>query len=164
MSRPVRVSNRFRHRLWTRCCGIRDRHAEKTRTLLFGLVGLSGMAIDLSMLYLLLSITGFSIARAASILVAMTWNFALNRAITFRSESQDSIFQQYWRFVVSCSLGATVNWSVSLILSQYVAVFEQHALLSATAGILSGFLLNFQLCRRWVFRKADHRTVAESIS
>lgn len=142
------------------CRQIRHRHTEVTRTVLFGLVGLSGMAIDLAALYLLLSIAGFSTARAAAILLAMTWNFALNRAVTFRTESRDSIFRQYWRFVVSCSIGAAVNWTVSLLLASNVAICQEHVLLSAMGGVLAGFLLNFQLCRRWVFRTTNHQSVA----
>ena len=160
-STPDRASQR----LWNFCRQIRHRHAEATRTVLFGLVGLSGMAIDLVTLSLLLPIAGFSTARAAAILLAMTWNFSLNRAVTFQTESRDSIFRQYWRFVVSCSIGAAINWTVSLRLASNVPLCQEHVLLSAVGGVLAGFLLNFQLCRRWVFRKTDHQTVpAETAS
>lgn len=131
---------------------VRANYAELTRATLFGLVGLSGMLIDLGTLYLLLPQVGFASARAIAIMLAMTWNFTLNRAITFQANSDESLFRQYLRYVVSCSVGAAVNWSVSLVLASKVAICQEHVLLSAVGGVLAGFLLNFQLCRRWVFR------------
>jgi len=153
MSRSTQ--NDFVGKLLQRCHQVRKDYAELTRALLFGLVGLSGMLIDLGTLYLLIPATGFAAARAIAIVIAMTWNFVLNRAVTFRSETHDSLLQQYWRFVFSCSLGAAVNWSVSLLLAANVAICREHVLLSAVGGVLAGFLLNFQLCRRWVFGSSE---------
>jgi dolichol-phosphate mannosyltransferase len=149
MSRSTQ--NDFVGTLLQRCHQLRSDYAELTRAVLFGLVGLSGMVIDLGTLYLLIPAVGFATARAIAIGIAMTWNFALNRAVTFRSKTHDSLLRQYWRFVLSCSLGAAVNWSVSLLLASTVAICREHVLLSAVGGVLAGFLLNFQLCRRWVF-------------
>lgn len=109
------------------------------------------MAVDLGTLSLLLPLTGFAVARAAGIGIAMIWNFGCNRAITFRDAADGSLLLQFWRFVVSCSLGATINWSTSLLLAANVLLFREHVLLSAVAGVAAGYLLNFQLCRRWVF-------------
>ncbi|MHC4876612.1 MAG: GtrA family protein [Planctomycetota bacterium] len=100
---------------------------------------------------LLTSVTSYPVARAAAIGVAMIWNFGCNRAITFRDAAEGPLLQQFWRFVVSCSLGAVVNWSTSLLLVSKIAFFREHVLLSAVAGVAAGYLLNFQLCRRWVF-------------
>lgn len=149
--------------LLQRCRQFRSDNAELTRAILFGLVGVSGMLIDLGTLYLLTPAAGFPTARAIAIGIAMTWNFVLNRAVTFRSETHDSLLQQYWRFIFSCSLGAAVNWSVSLLLASTVAICREHVLLSAVGGVLAGFLLNFQLCRRWVFgasQKSDTERTA----
>lgn len=141
----------------------RDNHAELTRAITFGLVGLSGMAVDLSALKFLLPNTGFATARAIAIILAMTWNFFLNRAITFRTETEGSLLRQYWRFVFSCSLGAAINWSVSLLLTSSIEICREHVMLSAVGGVLAGFLLNFQLCRRWVFKlKPNSRTTDQA--
>jgi len=131
---------------------VRANNAELSRAILFGLVGLSGMLVDLGALYVLLPGIGYASSRAIAIILAMTWNFSLNRAITFQSDSDDSLFRQYWRFVVSCSLGAAINWSVSLLLASKVEICQKHVFLSAIGGVLASFLLNFQLCRRWVFK------------
>ena len=124
---------------------------ELRRFFLFGVVGASGMGVDLGILSLLLPLTGFAVARAVAIGVAMTWNFGCNRAITFRDAADCSLLHQFWRFVVSCSLGAAINWSTSLLLVSYSLFFREHVLLSAAAGVAAGYVLNFELCRRWVF-------------
>lgn len=129
----------------------RASYADVRRFVLFGLVGVSGMAVDLGVLSFLLPLTSNSVSRAVAIGVAMTWNFGCNRAITFRDVAEGSLLLQYWRFVVSCSVGAAINWSASLLLAEKVPFFREHFLLSASAGIALGYLLNFQLCRRWVF-------------
>lgn len=138
----------------------RSSYADLRRFLLFGAVGASGMAVDLGILSLLLPLTGFAVARAAAIGVAMTWNFGCNRAITFRDAAGSSFLQQFWRFVVSCSLGAAVNWSTSLLLASKIAFFHEHVMLSAVAGVAAGYLLNFQLCRRWVFGSPNAESCA----
>jgi len=129
----------------------RSNYSDLIRFLNFGLVGASGMAVDLSVLSFLLPLTSYSVARAAAIGVAMTWNFGCNRAITFRDVADGSLLLQFWRFVVSCSVGAAINWSASLLLAAKVPFFREHVLLSAVVGVALGYLLNFQLCRRWVF-------------
>ncbi len=135
----------------------RSNDAQLTRFVIFGCVGLSGMVVDLGVLYVLFSFTGLAVGRAIAIAVAMTWNFVCNRAITFQSDTTLSPWNQYWRYIASCSVGAAINWSTSLALATYVAVFREHVLLSAVAGVLAGFLLNFQLCSRWVFRERPVR-------
>ena len=133
------------------CRQTRLSYSAARRFVLFGLVGASGMAVDLGVLSFLLPVTSYSIARAAAIGVAMTWNFGCNRAITFRDVAEGSLLLQFWRFIVSCSVGAAINWSASLLLAAKGPFFREHVLLSAVAGVALGYLLNFQLCRRWVF-------------
>tara|TARA_R110002072_G_C7978936_1_gene535990 strand:+ start:13599 stop:14183 length:585 start_codon:yes stop_codon:yes gene_type:complete len=136
---------------------VRVNYAQLTRFVLFGCVGLSGMVVDLGVLYVLFPFTGLAAGRAVAIAVAMTWNFVCNRVITFQSDTTLSPWSQYWRYVASCSVGAAINWSTSLALVSCIAVFREHVLLSAVAGVLAGFLLNFQLCSRWVFHEHSVR-------
>lgn len=130
---------------------LRNRHAELTRLITFGFVGLSGMLVDLGVLYVVHPLTGLAVARAVAIATAMTWNFFGNRAVTFQDKAAGSIWQLYWKFVASCSFGATVNWSTSIALAANIEFFRENVILSAIGGVIAGFLLNFELCRRWVF-------------
>jgi dolichol-phosphate mannosyltransferase len=120
----------------------------------FCCVGGSGALVDLSVLTLLLG-TGvqFYLGRAAAIMVAMTWNFFLNRWITFSTSRSRSLLGQYGRFVASCGVGAIINWSVSVGLLRVVPQFPLNTIACAAAGIAAGMLFNFTLSRYWVFRK-----------
>ena len=53
---------------------------ELIRPIKFGLVGLSGVGVDLLALMALLTVFELASARAMAILLAMTWNFVWNRA------------------------------------------------------------------------------------
>lgn len=121
----------------------------------FGAVGLSGMAVDLACFWLLLSLLPQVVARALAIWAAMTWNFLLNRYVTFSRARENTLLQQYFGFCASCSAGALTNLTVSVGLGYASGFFGAHPLLAAACGILAGFLLNFALCRKWVFRMGD---------
>jgi len=121
----------------------------------FCLVGSTGTAVDLIVLYLLLrAAIPFKIARAVAILVAMTWNFALNRRMTFSYSRSGGLIAQYCRFVAACSVGGLVSWSVAVGLVHAVQSFRDHVFLASLAGIVVGTLFNFLVSRHWVFRAA----------
>lgn len=119
----------------------------------FGLVGLSGMAVDLLLFFLLLKTIPLEIARALTIWLAMTWNFFGNRLFTFAESREASLPMQYLRFCGSCLLGAGVNYGISVALAKLPWFSGGRELLAAMAGIAAGFLFNFWLCNTFVFQK-----------
>ena len=58
-------------------------------------------------------------------------------------------------FCSSCLLGAFVSWGISTLVWQKLAGFAWGPQLSAVAGILGGFGLNYLLSNHFVFRKAE---------
>jgi dolichol-phosphate mannosyltransferase len=122
----------------------------------FLIVGASGMVVDLSAYaVLLLSGVYLHLARALAIWVAMTWNFWLNRTVTFSFAKGKPWWRQYIAFCGSCLVGAVVNWGMSLWLTTNVPFFAAHKLTSAAVGVVAGTLFNFTLCRLVVFQKKD---------
>ena len=119
----------------------------------FILVGASGMVVDLSAFALLLQATPLSVARGLANWTAMTWNFWLNRTVTFSFAKTEPWWRQYVAFCGSCSVGALVNWGASLWLTQSVPFFEAHKLTAAAVGVVAGTAFNFILCRVVVFQK-----------
>ncbi len=121
----------------------------------FILVGASGMIIDLSAYAfgLWLQIFPLSVARGLAIWIAMTWNFWLNRTVTFSFSKNEPWWRQYVAFCGSCLVGALVNWGASLWLTQSFPFFEAHKLMAAAVGVVAGTLFNFTLCRIVVFQK-----------
>jgi dolichol-phosphate mannosyltransferase len=132
-----------------------SRFGALSRFFQFCFVGTTGMVVDLCLYDLLLHLSlPISVARAAAILVAMTWNFWLNRWMTFRDRRDGGILTQYARFAASCSLGALMSWSVNMLLAKDVAWFGRHLLIAAFMGVLVGTVSNFLFSHLWVFRRA----------
>jgi len=87
----------------------------------FCLVGATGTVVDLATLAGLrwAGLAGWS-ARAAAIWVAMTWNFIWNRRLTFTYSRDGNILTQYIRFVLSCSIGAVLSWSIYMLMTTQI--------------------------------------------
>ena len=121
----------------------------------FCFVGATGTVVDLGSLLILLSMSlTLEPARAVAILIGMTWNFILNRRLTFSYSRSGNIFTQYIRFVLSCTVGAVVNWVITMSLARWGSKpLEQHVLIASFAGILVGLVFNFVFSRFWVFKR-----------
>jgi dolichol-phosphate mannosyltransferase len=118
----------------------------------FYMVGASGMAVDL-LSYALLLRAGIAppLARALAILVAISWNFALNRRVSFSGKRFGRpVINQYLFWLASSALGAVISWSVAMSLG-LTKLFASHIFLAAILGIAAGSLINFTLARYWVF-------------
>ena len=118
----------------------------------FVMVGTTGMLVDLTVFAMLLNVMPQYLGRALAIWVAMTWNFWLNRRVTFAHAQDRPILRQYALFCLSCLVGALVNWSVFATLHGTLSVFAQRPLMAAALGILAGTALNFLLSKHIAFK------------
>ncbi|HEY3947893.1 glycosyltransferase family 2 protein [Phenylobacterium sp.] len=84
------------------------------RFIMFGLVGLSGVGVNLAILRLLLHI-GFAQAQLIAALGAMTSNYLINNAVTYRDKRKTglALLTGYIRFVVLCSVPLAANVAVA---------------------------------------------------
>ena len=129
------------------------KYAGLSRFVRFGLVGLSGMVVDLAALMLLRLAAPFWLARGLAIWVAMTWNFLLHRRYTFEVSAIGSNLRQYIEFSGACLLGASVNWIVSMSVASMVPMLPGRLLIASAIGVVSGSILNFFICDRTVFKQ-----------
>lgn len=120
----------------------------------FIIVGATGMVVNLICLSLLLHVFRLVIAAGLAIWIAMTWNFWLNRLITFSFARDTAWWKQYLSFCAGCSVGAVVNWTTTVSLIKLTDFFSNHVLLAAVIGVIAGTAFNFTLCRFLVFRKS----------
>lgn len=118
----------------------------------FAMIGASGMVVDLTTFALLLHALPAPLARALAIWVAMTWNYWLNRRLTFSDFRGRPVPRQYALFCASCGLGAVVSWSVFAGLHATVPLFETWPLAAAFLGIVAGTVSNFLLSKHVAFR------------
>jgi len=130
------------------------KYGEFSRLAQFVLVGSTGMVADLTLFATLLEIAApLMLARGLAIWTALTWNFWLNRRVTFSYSRDANLFEQYLKFAISCGFGALLSWSVSVSLIGYVTIFSKRPLVAAFLGIAIGTLSNFLLSRCWAFKK-----------
>lgn len=127
------------------------RHSFGTQMAQFAVVGTSGVFVNLLVLTLLI---GFNVtvelAIALAIGVSMVSNFVLNRRFTFSHARNGSIIKQFLGFVGASSVGAAVNYAITLYLLTLIpTLLPQFA---ALVGILAGMFFNFAINRFFVFK------------
>ncbi len=150
-----------------------DRFGTASRLIQFCFVGASGMVVDLTCYALFqallartalaswtLPLIGGSSALAASAVLAiglaLTWNFSLNRRLTFNDARRGSIAAQYFRYVLSNLLGIGVSLTLRLALPATVGFFARHRLAAAVAGIVAATGISFTMARWFVFDRKGH--------
>jgi dolichol-phosphate mannosyltransferase len=124
-----------------------------TRALMFGVVGASGLAINLGALKVLMSIgshafsphysaeTIFSVAQITASVIAMTSNYLFNNAVTYRDRRKRglSLLVGYLKFCAFCSVGLVASFAVANLLFRWT-----HAgILAGAAGAGFGAVWNY---------------------
>ena len=121
----------------------------------FAAVGASGFVLDVAC-YLGLQELGLDhrVARAIAFWPAVTWNWFLNRKITFRRRPEDRRAPQWARFVVGSLLGLTVNAGGYAVLTTWFGLFDERRWLALLLGVGAGGVVNFLFASRFVYRTA----------
>ena len=121
---------------------------------LFSVVGASGLIVDLAF-YLGLQWAGVEhrLARFLSFWPAVSWNWALNRGLTFSERARQPRVGQWARFTASSLIGLGVNVGSYALLTSYVEVFDRHRLLAFFCGVGLGSLVNFVVADLYVYRR-----------
>lgn len=150
-----------------------------SRLVQFCLVGASGMVVDLSLYAFfqwLFKRIGFeaptgpgagfawplAVAGSLSILAALTWNFALNRRLTFSDSRAGSIPRQYLTYALGNALGIAVSLTLRLYLPGRFRFFSDHRLAAAVVGIVAATAISFSMSRWVVFIRHSETTPDES--
>jgi dolichol-phosphate mannosyltransferase len=123
-----------------------------TRFALFGTVGALGIAIHMIVLTLLYRTAGegFALAQSLATLAAMTFNFWLNNALTYRDQrlrGAGAVLRGWAGFCLTCAIGALANVAVATLLQARGV----HWALAALIGIVLGSVWNYALSSRFVW-------------
>jgi dolichol-phosphate mannosyltransferase len=150
-----------------------ERFGNASRLVQFCVVGASGMVIDLTcyaLFQLLFAPTWMSrttapviggpldlaAARALAIAIALTWNFSLNRRLTFNDARHGStILRQFAAYALSNALGIALNFTLGVVLPRQFLFFNRHKLAAAVVGIVAATGISFSLSRWVVFRRSN---------
>ncbi len=135
-------------------------HIIPTRYALFGTIGALGVVVHMAVLTLFLGLygdglkddtfTAFEIGQTVAALVAMTFNFALNNALTYadkRLKGTRKLFKGWLKFALTCSVGLLSNVGAAAVLVR----FGFHEYLAAITGIVIGSVWNYALSSRFVW-------------
>ncbi len=142
-----------------------------SRLIQFCVVGASGMVVDLTTYALLQALfarlwpdsgrtpliggpLSLTVAALVAVTVALTWNFALNRRLTFNDSRAGSIVRQYFVYALSNALGISVSLVLRLLLPLNVPFFRSHKLVAAVVGIVAATGISFSMSRYVVFGRA----------
>ena len=120
----------------------------------FCLVGITGAGVDLICFNLVLPMLKvFALARVVAIYIAMTWNFYLNRRVTFHNARGEHWHIQYFKFIAGSFSGAVINWTISIMLAHIMPGTFVSVQIAVLGGIVCGTLVNFLLAYNVAFRK-----------
>jgi dolichol-phosphate mannosyltransferase len=123
------------------------------RFLMFGAVGVSGIAIHLLALQYAMRIAHlpFAWAQLAAVMVAMTWNFVINNRLTYRDARLTG-----WRWVtgllmfyLACSIGSIGNVGVA----SWIYSFHATAWVAGLAGALMGAVFNYAISSAVIWKR-----------
>ncbi len=113
-----------------------------SRALMFGLVGMSGLVVHLTVLQLLLS-TGmnFSLIQFLAAVVAMTTNYVFNNLVTYRDRRKRgfAFIVGYVKFCALCSISVFTSVAVATMVRSW-GVYPQVA---GASGAVLGALWNY---------------------
>ncbi len=132
----------------------RHRFGGPARLLCFGLVGASGLVIDVAC-YLGLQWMGLEhrLARFLSFWPAVTWNWRLNRSLTFGERPPQPGARQWGKFVAGSLVGLGVNVGGYTLLTSLVDFFATRRLPALLLGVVLGTAVNFALANLYVYRR-----------
>ncbi|MDF2493440.1 glycosyltransferase family 2 protein [Sphingomonas sp.] len=123
------------------------------RFAMFSAIGVIGVGIHMGVLALFYLVAGttFLLGQIAATVVAMTFNFLLNNALTYRDrrlKGWRQLLDGWVSFCVVCSVGAVANVGVAAFL--YDFHYGAWAA-SALAGVFVGAVWNYALSSRFVW-------------
>ncbi|MFH1682004.1 MAG: GtrA family protein [Candidatus Eisenbacteria bacterium] len=122
----------------------------------FCLVGLTGLAVDTSVLAFFTEVVPLD-PRAAAIpafAVAVTWTYSMNRLWTFRAGSGGGVGASYASFVGICLAGLALRLLTMHLLMEYAGLGTgRRYYLASLAGIFVATFWNFAGSKFVAFRK-----------
>src|SRR6185312_12774701 len=116
------------------------------RMVFFGLVGASGVAVHMTVLTVAHALmTRFAYAQALAALTAMTSNYFVNNAVTYRDRRLKGwwLLGGYLRFCALCSVGFAANVAVAAELKAHAAPWWAAGLIGAACGAVWNYVSTY---------------------
>ena len=114
------------------------------RFVMFMLVGLSGVVVNLAVLRAMLAVVpqNFALAQTVAVVAAMTSNFVLNNALTYRDRALRGLdfLKGLLSFYGVCAIGAVANVGVATAVYAVLPMWAVAGLAGAVVGALWNFV------------------------
>ena len=131
------------------------RYPTSWQFMLFCFVGGTGLVVDYAVLVPLTELAGWD-PRAAAVIafaVAVSWNYWLNRKLTFKVGQEVEVARSYLTFVLVCVAGLLVRLLVMHVLMEWASMDRgRWYLLANLAGIVAATVSNFLGSKYIAFR------------
>ena len=131
---------------------------EPKRFLKFCIVGLSGVGVNIGLLWLLTEFFGifYLVSAVFSIEASILSNFTLNELWTFRDRASHSstkaLLKRMVKFNVTCVVGAAINILVLAALTELLGLYY---ITSALFGIGAATLWNYGMSITWTWGRVQ---------
>lgn len=130
------------------------RTGETNRFIKFCLVGLSGVFVNMGLLWLLTEIAGikYFLSAAVSIESSIISNFLLNNVFTFgdrRSPGRGETLRRLLKFNLVSLTGLAINMAILVFLTEVIGIYY---LISHAFGIAAAALWNYILSTWWTWK------------
>jgi putative flippase GtrA len=133
----------------------------------FVLIGFMNFFVDIAVLNLLMFMSGIStgthytVFKAISFLVAVTFSYFFNKYWTFKDKTKTQQVRQFSQFLFVSIIGMLINVTAASVFVNYIAPTVTFITLSgklwgnlgAVCGSAAGLLWNFVGYKFWVFKK-----------
>lgn len=128
---------------------------EWTRVFRFGIVGITGIVVNLGILFLLVEFFSLNkdLASPVAIEISILNNFLWNDLWTFGSDERSKTSGMWHRLFAFNAVsvgGAAINYAIFLVLSSWFSVYY---LIAQLTGILIAFIWNFLVNRRVTWKR-----------
>jgi putative flippase GtrA len=123
----------------------------------FGLVGIGGLLVDMTVLYAVMASLGLDAvpAKLFSFLAAATFTWWMNRRYTF-GHSGKALLHEWASFLTTNAFGGFVNFSVYTVVVTQAGAYVWMPALATALGSLAGMLFNYTAARHIVFKPKHH--------
>lgn len=131
---------------------VRNYYPQILQFIKFGMVGTSGLLIDISTVYLLRATIGLTWATLVAYFIAASSNWFINRLWTFQAiKPKHTLFWQWLRFILTNILGFCCNRGVVFSLFFISQTCKNTPYIPLIIGAFTGMAANFHLSRKLVY-------------
>lgn len=123
--------------------------------LLFGVSGVAGYIVDVSITSVLSPLLGIYVSRIPAFVAAATATWIINRNLAFRKRNSvhNKLWTEYIHYLSLMIGGLIVNYITYAISITILHDYSFKIFISVAIGSLAGMFINFVTSRKYIFKK-----------